>query len=250
MTVLSCVCVELLVWLLGVVLPKFDAGCCCDAPACHGSSRDVLYVRGNNFGVNPDQYSIPGVARDGPAGFAKPVIHVCDHRLPNLCDECVRMAYNHTFIACSVPPGVGADKFIRVVVDGLVSDPSEPGAQFAYHAPVITSLSSYSANTGASSTGEQQYITITGQHFGSPAEQAGITSASPTIITMLSYVGPYRPLCGLESTGVAGLAARHSYMHTHPLARMRTCTHTIACPPLLAAWLSPPSDVPRQPLCG
>ncbi len=155
------------------------------AVACP-ARRTVIEIRGDNFGVNPDQYSIHGVSKAGPAGFAKPMIHVCDHGLSDLCDECVRLpGFNHTYIACSVPAGVGANKFIRVVVDGQANNASEPGAQFAYHAPVITSLSSHYANTGPSVTGEQQYITITGQHFGSPAEQSRIVASFPVAITML-----------------------------------------------------------------
>ena len=148
----------------------------------------MIEIRGDNFGVNPKKYSIGGLAKGRGTGFAVPVVHVCDHTLPNLCDECMQtpFGFNHTYIACLAPAGVGARKFIRVVVDHLVNNASEPGAQFAYHRPVITSLSAYSANTGPSVTGEQQYITVYGLHFGSPAQQQRIVQSFPVAITMLT----------------------------------------------------------------
>ena len=150
--------------------------------------RDVIEIRGNNFGVNPVEYSISGVPTSAPAGFEDPIIHVCDHGLPALCDPCVRLHYNHTYISCRVPPGVGASKFISISVDGQANDPTEPGAQFAYHRPVITSFSSYVADTGANVTGDYEYITVRGRYFGSPTEQGRLSESSATIITMLTYV--------------------------------------------------------------
>ena len=156
--------------------------------SCSPPHRDIIEIRGNNFGVNPLQYSISGVPTSAPAGFEKPIIHVCDRDVSALCDQCDRLHFNHTYISCRVPPGVGARKYIRVAVDGQENDPSEPGAQFAYHRPVIASLSSYSANTGPSVTGEQQFITITGKYFGSPSEQARLLATSPVAVTMMKYV--------------------------------------------------------------
>jgi hypothetical protein len=159
------------------------------SPMTGTAGGDVIEVRGDNFGVNITEYSIPGA--DGSliaTGAPRPAVHVCDRGVgwSELCDVCIIRQFNHTYIACVVPAGVGAVKYIRVTVMGQSNNASEPGAAFSYHGPVIEALSTYDVNTGASFAGVYEYITVTGRHFGSPELQARLSNVST--ITMLRCV--------------------------------------------------------------
>jgi hypothetical protein len=151
---------------------------------------DILEVHGDNFGVNLAEYAVPGV--DGSqvvAAAPPPLVHVCERSAQwDLCDPCIRRRYNHTFIECTVPAGVGANKYIRVTVAGQANAASEPGAAFSYAAPVIDALSSYDLNTGADFDGVHQTVTVTGRHFGSPSEQLRLVEAGLAAIPMLRCV--------------------------------------------------------------
>ena len=143
--------------------------------------RDRLGVSGDNFGVNAQQYSLTraGASDLVSATFSAPKVQICDRNIPALCDDCVITNFsssealirffNHTYLVCSTPAGMGGNKYVRVVVGGQSNNASEPGAAFAYHAPEVLSLSAYSANTGTHAN-ITETITVTGKYFGSPSE--------------------------------------------------------------------------------
>ncbi len=146
--------------------------------------------------MNPSKYSLPSVAVPTvAAAFPSPVVHICDRRILLLCRLCPVVQFNHTYIECVTPSGVGANKFVRVVVDGQQNSPDETTSYFNYLPPVITNMSAVSANTGpecfnCSST----LVTVTGENFGSPNVSAivrvangGPLEADVTRCRMLPY---------------------------------------------------------------
>ncbi len=136
----------------------------------------VLEVTGDNFGVNTLKYGHinvnPGKV---DAIYHGPTVHVCDRVLTLLCSPCVVLDFNHTSLTCTMPPGIGPDKFVRVTVDSQSNPRTEAGGFVGYSSPVIDSMSAYSANTGPASIQETPAnITIFGRNFGSPNEVAAI----------------------------------------------------------------------------
>ena len=152
----------------------------------------LIGVSGDNFGVEPTLYTVPGIlARDVAVAFPAPLAYICDRDIAALCDACGVVAHNHTYLTCLTPAGIGARKFVKVVTNQLSNDVSNTGAHFGYHGPVIMNLSAYSANTGPDKLGVFQTINITGQYFGSPTEIARVISANGAALPqpLLLYVG-------------------------------------------------------------
>jgi hypothetical protein len=58
-------------------------------------------------------------------------VHLCDRLYP-MCVRCTVLDYSHTSITVVTPPGLGANKFVRVTQDGQTNPVTEPGAVFSY----------------------------------------------------------------------------------------------------------------------
>jgi hypothetical protein len=119
-------------------------------------------------------------------------VHLCDPVITALCQPCTVLEYSHTRITVLTPPGLGANKFVQVTQAGQTNSAAgNPMARFSYLAPVITSLSQNSSDTGPEYT---TTITIYGDYLGSANETALIARTAGTAVVESSIVR-YRICC-------------------------------------------------------